>query len=171
MSNIKEFLALLSLTFCLLSCRQTGQFNGKGTKSKISPNDTSLIAVLPFDTTQNWLFNGAKPDVLSKSDFATIESLMSKCITTYNKEQEKIYKENKPTKNYLLDFKNIKRQYIAVINNKGEREVWINCFCDDFHTKWREEILMVKDGGVCYYNLKVNLTNKKYYNLIVNGVG
>jgi hypothetical protein len=44
------------------------------------------------------------------------------------------------------------------LNSKGEKEVWINCFCRDGERDWRKNLVFVKDGGNCYFNLKVNLS-------------
>jgi hypothetical protein len=71
----------------------------------------------------------------------------------------------------VIDLKRYKRQYIGVTNEKGEKEVWINCFCIDPHNpkmNWKKEFVMVKGGGNCYFNLKVNLTTKKYYDFDTN---
>jgi hypothetical protein len=170
-TTMRKLLIILTLTFCLISCGQTRQNNAQTRNTSLISVDTSVIAVLPFDTTQTWIFKECKQESLSTTDFEIIDSLLTQCVDTYNKEQEIRYKENKPVKNYLLDLKTHKRQYIAVINDKGEREVWVNCFCRTWDRNWKKEIIMVEDGGVCYFNLKINLTNKKYYELMVNGIG
>jgi len=62
-----------------------------------------------------------------------------------------------------------KRQLVAVINGKGEKEVWVNCFCNRDWGRYREEVLVADDGGACYFNIKINLTTKTSYDLMVNG--
>jgi hypothetical protein len=39
----------------------------------------------------------------------------------------------------------IQKQLIAATNNKGEKEVWVNCFC---------RIYLVEDGGNCFFILR-----------------
>ena len=56
-----------------------------------------------------------------------------------------------------------------MVNNKGEKVIWINCFCNDCNKNWKKEIIIVKDGGDCYFNLKINLMTKKYYDFLING--
>jgi hypothetical protein len=57
-----------------------------------------------------------------------------------------------------------------VTNKKGEKEVWVNCFCDTWNSnRWKTEILFVEDGGNCYFNFRINLATKKYHDLGVNG--
>jgi len=127
--------------------------------------DTSVIAIIPFRQSMEWLFDeNYKSCSLTKTDIIEIENLLDECITDYNnkfsedKSQDKLIKEN------------YKRQYVAAINKKGEKEIWINCLCQTESNRWKKSVILVADGGSCYFNLKVNLTKKKYYNLIVNGL-
>ena len=138
--------------------------------------DTSKIAIISYKPTYR-CFKDAKPTKLTNKDLKAIETILSSCITAYNIEQQKLYKEQ--TKKYpehqfqlndfVINYKNYKRQYIPVINNKGEKEVWINCFCNDWDIEWKENMLSVYDVGNCYFNVKINLTNKTYYDLMING--
>ena len=141
-------------------------------------NNMLNIAILPYDSTNHIrLFKNCKQTTLSDSDYLLIEKLLTQCIAEYNLEQDKYLNEitNKfPDRNFnreyfLIDIQQYKRQYIVVINDKNEKEVWINCFCDTFFKDWRKEIIDVDDGGNCFFNLKINLTREKYYNLWVNG--
>lgn len=127
--------------------------------------DTSFIAILPFDTAQYWVFKGCRPLVSTKADLAQIERLLRECIDNYNIEQARQNNDIKTKnpnlaidkKDFVIDLAEYKRQYIAVTNDKGEKEVWINCFCDTWGKNWRKELIFVKDGGNYYFNLK--LTN------------
>jgi hypothetical protein len=62
-----------------------------------------------------------------------------------------------------------KRQYIAIVNGRGQKEVQINFFCDP-PNDWRKNVSIVFDGGVCVLKLRINLTLRKAYDLIPNGV-
>lgn len=139
--------------------------------------DTSIIAVLPYNTSQYSIFKNAKQGSLNSDDFKLIEVLLNECINEYNPNQEKDYNEmiiafgkKKVNKShFIIELKRYKRQYIVIENSVGEKEVWINCFCDNEHTNWKTTIVDMDDGGNCYFNLKINLTQKKYYELRVNG--
>jgi len=166
------------LTICLTSCGQTINDNRSQQKQdEIMKVDTTKIAILPFDTTQYWIFKDNKPTDLKKDDLQKIENILTNCINEYNLGQEKQfididkkrseYKLDK--KNFIIDLTRYKRQYVATINSKGEKEIWINCFCDTHNKNWRTERIVVKDGGNCYFNLKINLTTGQYYELLVNG--
>ncbi|MGB4843674.1 MAG: hypothetical protein WBP16_04360 [Ferruginibacter sp.] len=135
--------------------------------------DTSLIAVLPYSKTQNLIFKDCSQAELNLLDLEKIDSLLTKCVAEYNLEQERQFNKfsEKAKKNHslsLMNIKNHKRQYIAVINQENEKEVWVNCFCSSYFPNWRTQIAKVLGGGKCYFNLKMNLTKGFYYHLMVN---
>ena len=74
-------------------------------------------------------------------------------------------------KYHSIDFQKYKYkfQYVAAINNNCEKEVWVNGFCKTWDTDWKKEILLVHDGGNCYFNLKFNLSTKECFEVAVNG--
>ncbi len=166
------------LTVNLSSCGQNRTESKVKTFSSTSFQiDYSVFAVLPFDTAQYWELKDYKPAELTNADLVDIEKLLRKCIDNYNPEQERQYNETK-TRNrslkisvtdFIIDLKKYKRQYITVTNNKGEKEVWVHCFCNSGKKNWRKELIFVLDGGNCYFNLKINLTKGEYYDLMVNG--
>ena len=110
----------------------------------------SSIAVIPFDRSGNWPFNSNyTPASLTEKEVKEIDSLINISISEHNRSLSKELREF-----YGIDFKKYKynKQYVAVINGKGEKE-----------------ILLVEDGGNCFFNLKVNLKTKKCFGLSVNG--
>lgn len=133
----------------------------------IQPIDTSLIAIIPLDNSRDWLFDKTySPSTLTQNDIMEIERLLIDCINKYND------KLSSDTKQYFsIDLKQQKymRQYVAVINKSGDKEVWVNCLCQTHGDDWKTSIIMVDDGGNCYFNLKINLTKEKCYDLGVNG--
>ena len=62
------------------------------------------------------------------------------------------------------------KQFIVVINVKGEKIVWVNCMCEVFGDYWKKRIPIVNDGGSCYFRLKINLTKKVVYDFYTNGL-
>jgi hypothetical protein len=137
----------------------------------------SNIAILPFDSSQNWVFNNVQNIELSDTDIENIERLIIEFIDEYNLEQEKYYNEFKKDNteleikknSFIIELKRYKRQYVAVINENNEKEVWVNCFCDNLGINWKKNLVFVLDGGNCFFNLKINLTKEKCYALMVNG--
>jgi hypothetical protein len=93
---------------------------------------------------------------------------MNDCIEDYNNELSSEYKQYAAID---LTKEKYKRQYVAVTNKNGDKEVWINFLCQTYADDWKTSIKLVQDGGNCYFNLKINLTREKCYDLSVNGYG
>jgi hypothetical protein len=166
------------LTLCLTCCNQSPiESNSKEKVAILNQIDTSKFAILPIDSTQYWIFKGGKTTDLTMEDLLKIENILEICINEYNLEQEKLFEEvNKKhpeyrldKKDFIINLKRYKRQYVAFLNSKGEKEVWVNCFCGTWEY-WKTDFVIVNDGGNCFFNLKINLTSEQYYDLEVNGV-
>ncbi len=144
--------------------------------SKSYKIDSSIIAILPFDTVQFKAYKDIKPTDLTFDDLLKIEKILHKCINDYNPEQERKFKEfndqhpdYKIDKNrFIIDLSRYVRQYVATINSEGEKEVWVNCLCST-SGEWRNHLIFVMDGGNCFFSLKINLTTGQYYQFSVNG--
>jgi hypothetical protein len=162
---------VFSLTFvCILAlsaCRT------EKPKEKVDNFQTSLsydstrTVILPLDKGSNYPFNNLehKPATLAQEDIGQIERSLIESVTKYNNSLAVGHDD------YKIDLKgrDYKKQLVAVTNSKGEKEVWVNCFCDDWDKAWRARVVSVEDGGPCYFNFKINLTTKKVYDLMVNG--
>ena len=131
--------------------------------------DTSTTAVIPHEEVSGLVFNNFKNSNLTPKDLIQIEKILNKCILE-NQSYLKGINSQESTKmpSHNIELKNYKRQYVAVLNDKGEKEVWINCFCMHWDKYWKKEIVLTKGGGSCFFNLKINLSNGKYYDLKVN---
>jgi hypothetical protein len=165
---MRTLLYLFPMLF-LIGCKQNSNPNSvnlvandvKDTSSFIP--DTSKYALLKIDTAQGWIFPAqSRPTNLTKSDFREVEMQLKLCIKEYN---NNFQRENE----FNINFNRNKYQLIVIVNNKGEKEVWVNAFCENMEY-WKKTIVSVCDGGGCYFNLKINLTKKIYYDLSVNGV-
>ena len=167
------FPALLSV----LLTSSYGQTNNKINKTNNLLIDTSNFAILKFDKSYTWLFKNAKATNLTLDEIDILEKILSECIEIYNprqrKEFDKISKEhpeyNLKLTNFIIDLTRYKRQYVPVINSAGQKLVWINCSCYQLDKQWKKEIIIVKDGGNCYFSVIINLSTKTYSRLIVNG--
>ena len=140
--------------------------------------DTALITILQFEKTVHYqMFRNCEPTELTNADLTDIEKILKQCIDNYNPGQEKRYdqiKSNNPRmdidkKDFVIDLTRYNRQYIAVSNGMGEKEVWVNCFYGNRNEKSKTDLVIVEDGGNCYFKLKINLTTGIYYELMVNG--
>lgn len=163
------------MTFFLLiasiaACGQ--QPNKRFTDNKLTANsnlvfDTSKTAIIEFKKNSRWPFDSTySAATLLPSELKTIDSFFVVVVENYNNSLDMEHKQwSIDTKN-----RNYRKQLIVVKNKNGEKEVWVNCFCRVDNDKWKTRMFGVEDGGNCYFNFKINLSTKKYYDLGVNSV-
>jgi hypothetical protein len=63
-----------------------------------------------------------------------------------------------------------KRQYLGYTND-GRRWIFVNSFCERW-TKdrlWREDIIIVFDGGPCFFTVRYDQSNSQFDQLRING--
>lgn len=72
-----------------------------------------------------------------------------------------------PSREGILKDKPYNKQLVAVINESGEKEVWVNCSCE-LSTDFQYRLIDVSDGGPCYMNMKINLTTHQCYDVQFN---
>lgn len=129
--------------------------------------DTTKTAVIVLDKRSNYPFDSLeyRSATLTQEEVGQIEGYLIELVAEYNNSLSVGHDE------YKIDLKgrDYKKQLVAVTNLKDEKEVWVNCFWDDWDKAWRTKIVVVHDGGPCYFNFKLNLTTKKSYDLSVNG--
>ncbi|MFZ6013415.1 MAG: hypothetical protein ACOYXT_23940 [Bacteroidota bacterium] len=96
---------------------------------------------------------------LSEHDIITSELLLKSQIAKFN--------ENAPSR---IELEKYGRQYVGVKSPAGEIIVYINCFCNpnEFSDK-KKTLIKVFDGGVCYFELKINLSKGKIFDFATNG--
>lgn len=101
----------------------------------------------------------------SMEDIQTAEDVLN---AMYSKEVSGTY--NPFFKRKLEDYN---RQFVGGEMESGDKIMWVNCFCNTESKNmknWKTEIIMVADGGNCFFNVKINLKKKEYYDLMVNGL-
>ena len=141
--------------------------------------DTSQYAILPFNRSfvyDGTFSKGSIGGTMSNEELKTVLNQFKKCIQNYNRRVhgKPQRKSAQPEYDYSIDLKNYNFQLIVSINSKREKIVWINGFCKPvdkgYHSfDWHSDILRVRDGGKCSFNLKVNLKKNSYFDLTVNG--
>jgi hypothetical protein len=124
--------------------------------------DTSNYAIIMWQKSDHLLFNNATSTTLSKQEIELTERILHKAVEKHNrKEKNQFYK--------TLSLSLYYRQYVPVINSKGQKEVWVNCIGTKPENYWRKEIQIVYDGGNYYFNVKINLSTGEFYQFSVNG--
>lgn len=114
---------------------------------------------------------------ITKSELKIVNKHILNSVNDYNKKLkitlEKWNKEAKTTKwNYEKEKINLRyyfRQYIISKNENGDKIVRILCFCSSMGD-WKNEIIQVYDGGDCYLNAIINLTQNKTEYFGTNGL-
>lgn len=166
------------LTACNRQLKQSDQTFDKQIEPSNFEIPDSTYVILEFKSDWYWLFMDAKPTTLSENELSEIESIIGKAVKENNEQQlqelethNNEYPDNKWTETgFELKTKGFKRQYVPVINKDGQKEIWINFFCNDWgNENWKSDIMEVDDGGNCYFNLKVNLETKSFSELSING--
>ncbi|MGY3087089.1 hypothetical protein ACVWYF_000115 [Hymenobacter sp. UYAg731] len=180
MNNIEILLGLLMISACSQQKQPVQQFENKDAlTSKTNFNsqlDTATFAVLPFSKKSDYLFLKSRPAKLTAVEIQQVNDLLSKAVAEQNQAEEKDFQKMikifleaaQHRENYFINLSRYRRQFIAVINPKGEKKVWVNCFCSS-EPNWRKKELVVDDGGNCYFNVKINLTKAIWYEMMVNG--
>ncbi|MDH7447634.1 hypothetical protein [Aquimarina sp. 2201CG14-23] len=143
-------------------------------KFKLAKSDYTILTYTPK---WHWTFNNVKPSQLQESELIEIEEVLKSAIQKHNQTQKnQLIEHNKNNSddpitqtNYEVQLQGYMRQYVPVINNKGQKEVFINFFCDATDEKnWQTQLVQVEDGGNCYYSVKISMETKKYYEFEVN---
>ena|SRR5690554_5789024 len=129
-------------------------------------------AVISTDLSHVKGFANTEISDLSRNEITILEQLIVECISEYNEEKRKSseLQESELSHYLIMEFNNYKRQYVPVINEIGEKIIWVNAFCSAPNDwDWHTQILGTEDGGNCYYSLSVNITQKTCYGIRVNG--
>ncbi|WP_040252081.1 hypothetical protein [Psychroserpens mesophilus] len=163
----------------ILSCDQNKktQKTEINEKSELNSQEFDYV-ILDYQPKWYWIFKDAQQSELTQSELNEIEEILKVMIKENNDIQKKRLAEHNKTypehpwteTRYELKLEGYKRQYVPIINKNGQKIVWINFLCDDFGTDdWKNQLFEVEDGGNCYYNVKINLNRKEYYELGING--
>jgi hypothetical protein len=179
------------ITIVFISCGETGTTNVTSNNSAQSIADTmqnKAVLTFLFDKSKVCLFTrqsdiefafhkNYKVDTLNYAELQLIEKKLLHSIDSFNvegkkrmdKRQRELGPSAKIDRNYfVIDTSRYKFQIVPGINDKNEKEVWINAFCKDNDRNWRTEIITTKDGGICYFNSTINLTTKQILYFMVN---
>ena len=127
----------------------------------LTSKETQRHVVFQFEAKRGSALFGeyVKPADLSKDEITVIERLIAGEIVKYNK---KGYRAVKQPEKYF-------KQIVPVINSKGEKEVWVDCYCGVM-PDWKKYREHINDGGSCFLHFKINLTTGKILKFYTNGL-
>lgn len=130
-------------------------------ENKTAMQTDADVAILSFDSNlAKYLSKNGTPTDLSADEIAQSKEIIKKAVDEQNAKQKNAYR--------LIKLVGYKYQLSPFLNEKGEKEVWINSFCEA-RENWKTQIITVEDGGSCYFNLFINLTQNSYTKFYVNG--
>ncbi|WP_420400942.1 hypothetical protein [Flagellimonas sp.] len=157
---MKNILALFLLLLNLGICHGQSDYVVLNDK-EAHENLIDLLIYLP---------KSAAPTTISTSEMTRVNSMMKDCIRTYNDGLKKSGENRKHFKKYkILNLRHYKIQYVPYVNEKGEKEIWINGFCDSMGTDWKKEVIFVFDGGNCFFEIRLNLTTGECHSIGISG--
>ncbi len=168
----------ISLIVFFTSCQNSTKTDNQTDSNTEFAIPDSLYSVVKYKREMSHPFENGESTDLNVEELKTVEEILKRAVNENNQIQkdalQKQNAENPGNKwtetGFELETENYYRQYIPIINEKGEKEVWVNLSCKEFHDEnWKNELLPpVEDGGNCYFNVKINLIQKSYRDLRIN---
>jgi hypothetical protein len=150
----------------LSACRKDSMKDKTDNFETVSLYDSTTTTVIPWDKDFYTMFDSLnhKPLTLTEKDFEQIDKAFDEII-----EENRILRSEKhDTYKIEVTAKDYRKQLVAVTNSKGEKEVWVNCFCNKWDESWRTRLVTVVYDQHCCFNFKLNLTRYIVYDFRVN---
>jgi c-di-AMP phosphodiesterase-like protein len=180
-------LLIIIFFLTILSCTRTSDSNltNSDNVDTLSTVDNAALDSLDFnivkyDTSYYYIFPKTFVSTdLSDKEIVACENLLRLFIENYNVEAKKRFDEMTKqypnvkfnVRDYTIELEDYGRQYMSVVSDKGEKMVYVNCFCDPKEFEYRDkELVQVHDGGNCFFNFRVDLKNKTIFDFMENGV-
>ena len=140
----------------LLSASTAGPANGEGVPTRYGAILPPMAAALSGAARPYWQPN--------RTDVAAAESRLRPYLATAN-----LPPHARAIPKRLSRYT---RQYVGATAN-GHKVLIINAFCDDrrSHAAWRRELVMVLDGGDCFFKAVYDVRLQTFIGVEVNGVG
>lgn len=122
-------------------------------------------AVIETGEKMEWVFGkNYKASTPTTAEIELAEELLSQCFS-----KQVSGTVNRFSGKKLEDYN---RQFLGGITESGEKVIWVNCFCkkeSDILKNWKTQLIIVADGGNCFFNVKINVNKQVYYDLMING--
>ena len=109
----------------------------------------------------SWLVEGDGFWTPSPEDIFQLEGR----LVGYLRQNEAFFWRQPPVWERLDEYQS---QYIGFVRN-GKHMIYGNFFCDNFGWDWQEKLVMVEDGGDCYFQVEYDVEDEALIMLMVNG--
>lgn len=130
----KDFILICCVIITLTACQTKNQAGDARAHTNYDP---TLTAVIPWDFDYPFDSLSYRPTTLSQSDIEQIEDLLVATVIEHNNSLSSGHEDYKID----LETKVYKKQLVAVVNSKGEKEVWVNSFVTLKATHGEAELL------------------------------
>ena len=177
---MKKF-SVIIITICLIfSCDSKQKFKDEKYEETIklvemnelksdTINEPNYITIFDRET--------GKHTKLTNEEIKIININLVNAVNKYNEDLNVKIKEWNKNKNdhywnldeEKIDLRYYFRQYFIYKNKNGDKIVEVFCFCNYFEG-WKNHEYIVHDGGDCYLNAVINITNNKTEYFGTNGL-
>jgi hypothetical protein len=100
----------------------------------------------------------------TEADIAKLEAALPSFLESAENEW---LQDDPPIEERIADYM---RQYLGIVE-KGEQIIYANFFCTINDMDWRNQYVLVMDGGDCFLQVKYNPESGEFFDLSVNGPG
>lgn len=159
---MNHFFVSLFLFWSVVGCAQSHIRSSKKVQGYIFPKEQHISLISFEDAKERF--------TPSDQEIAIVEQLIT----------EQLIKVNQPLLNQAsgcpIIHKNLgkyERQYVGYINAQGDKIIWVNFVWkknEKILSGLKKDVIIVFDGCSHYWNIKVDISNKRLYDLQVNGV-
>ena len=112
----------------------------------------------------SWLTSDAELDGYWTPSAENIQSLEGD-LDSFLRQNAKSFNQQPPAGEELNIYK---RQYVGLIVS-GKQVIYGNFFCTETGVDWREEWVLVMDGGDCFFQIQFDVASCTFTSLTVNG--
>jgi len=92
-------------------------------------------------------------------------SMFEKAIAEYLSQNSTFFYRQPPAWERLEEYQ---RQFIGLMRN-GSHIIYGNYFCDNLGISWRQKLVIVEDGGDCFFQVEYDIERGMFIKLLVNG--
>ena len=170
---IDKFKIVVVLFLFMISCKWTGEKRDICNIGIFATKDSSITVI--NDTSQIKHITASNCFwIPSKSQLDLIDSIINIATNDTSKVTNKRF--------IIRDFKKYYRQYVCYKDKNNDSIIYVNAFCqiptNHFDSAginkikkfdWKNNFILMDDGGSCYWQIKINFTTKKYFDFMING--
>jgi hypothetical protein len=166
---MRHTIEFLLLGFLLISCSRRNDSNKNAFELDSLQKEALKITLINDSTNTKWTNKEySKIWYPTKSQMSIIDSIIVKGIKENNRDSNRRLNTN--------SFKDYYRQYICHVQQDGDSIVFINAICKIWYDPagvredWQHELIEVKDGGDCFWQIGINFSKRMYYIFMINGL-